>query len=95
MPRVIADGDRLVLVYAGYHGALDTRAQVGLAESRDLGLTWRCLWPSNALDPDGLPAGGFVHTLTAFRRGQGLAVLVEWFAREGTDVWLAEAGEIP
>jgi hypothetical protein len=95
MPRVVVDGDRWVLAYAGYHGALDTRAQVGLAESRDQGRTWRCLWPSNALDVAGLPAGGFVHTLAAFRRGERVALLVEWFAREGTDDWLVEAAELP
>jgi hypothetical protein len=94
-PRAIVDGDRLILAYAGYHGTRDTRAQVGLAESRDLGRTWRCLWPSNALDPDGLPAGGFVHTLTAFRRGDRPALLLEWLAGQGTDVWLAEAAEFP
>jgi hypothetical protein len=95
MPRVVVDGDRLVLVYAGYHGAIDTRAEVGLAESRDLGLTWACLWPSNALDATGLPRGGFVHTLTAFRREDGIALLVEWFTREGTDDWLVEAEALP
>jgi fermentation-respiration switch protein FrsA (DUF1100 family) len=94
-PRVVVDGDRLLMAYAGYHGAIDTRAQVGLAESRDSGLTWTCLWPSNALTATGLPPGGFVHTLTAFPRGDRVALLVEWFAGEGTDDWLVEAESIP
>lgn len=92
-PRVIDDGDRLVLAYAGYAGAQDSRATVGLAASEDGGLTWSCLG-GPALSAEGLPSG-FVHTLTAFRRDGRAALLVEWFANAGTDVWLAEAPELP
>jgi hypothetical protein len=90
-PRVIDAGDRWVMAYAGYAGPLDAKATVGLAESRDDGLTWRCLGPG--LDTAGMP-DGFVHTLTAFQRGDHLALLVEWFRDAGTDVWLVE-GDAP
>ncbi len=89
-PRVFADGDRLVMAYAGYGAALDSRANVSLAESSDGGLTWRCLWPTPALQAEGLP-DGFVHTLAAFQRADRVALLVEWFTDRGTDVYLAEA----
>ncbi len=91
-PRVVRQGDELVLAYAGYAGAPESRAGIGLARSEDAGRTWSCAWPSPALDPTGLPSGN-VHTLVAFRRGDRLAVMVEWLARGGTDVWLTEAAE--
>lgn len=46
------------------------------------------------LDTTGLPSG-FVHTLLAFPRGDRLAVMVEWMAGGGTDVWLTEAEALP
>ena len=91
-PRVVLQGDRLVLVYAGYAGALESRASIGLAGSDDAGQTWSCARPSPALDPTRLPSGS-VHTLVAFPRGDRLAVMVEWLAGDGTDVWLTEAAE--
>ena len=92
-PRALVDGDRLVMAYAGYSGPLDSRATVGLAASDDNGLTWTCLG-GPALSAANLPSG-FVHTLTAFRRGGRPALLVEWFTNNGTDVWLAEADALP
>jgi hypothetical protein len=92
-PRFVPDGDRLVMAYAGW-GNQDQRSRIGLAASDDRGVSWSCRWPGPALDTAGLPSG-FVHTLAAFRRGERLALLVEWFAREGTDVWLAEAATLP
>ncbi len=93
-PRIVAQGDRLLLAYAGYAGALESRASVGLAQSEDDGRTWSCAWPSPALDPTGFPPGS-VHTLAAFRRGDRVALMVEWLAGGGTDVWLAEAETPP
>ncbi len=92
-PRVLDLGERLVMTYAGW-GVGDTESRLGLAESTDDGLAWRCLWPSPALDPAGLP-DGFVHTQAAFVRDGRTALLVEWFADGGTDVWLAEAARLP
>jgi hypothetical protein len=92
-PRVVVLGERLVMTYAGWRPG-DTESRVGLAESTDGALTWRCLWPSSALDPAGLP-DGFVHTQAAFQRDGRMALLVEWFTDGGTDVWLAEAQPVP
>jgi hypothetical protein len=91
-PRLVPRGDRLILAYAGYAGTVASRAGIGLAVSEDAALTWSCAWPSPALDPTGLPSGN-VHTLVAFPRGDRLAVMVEWLAGGGTDVWLTEAAQ--
>jgi hypothetical protein len=88
-PRVVPSSDGLVMAYAGYTGALDSRASLGYASSGDGGHTWRCAWQGPALDTTGLP-GGFVHTITAFRHGDRIGLLVEWFTSAGTDVWLAD-----
>lgn len=93
-PRVVEQPDRLVMAYAGYAGALDSRASVGFADSIDGGQTWSCEWPSPALSTAGLPAG-FVHTLAAFQHGERVGLLVEWLADNGTDVWLADLGGAP
>ena len=93
-PRLVAEPDRLVVAYAGYAGALDTLANAGIADSGDGGLTWRCRWPSPALDLTGLPDGLGLHTLLAFQRGARLGLLFEWFQGSGTDIWLAEAPPI-
>jgi hypothetical protein len=93
-PRVVALPDRLVMAYAGYTGPLESRATVGYADSLDGGRTWTCAWPGPALDTAGLP-DGFVHTLTAFHHGERAALLVEWFANGGTDIWLADLGVSP
>ena len=92
MPRVIATADNLVMAYAGYAGAIDTHASIGYADSLDNGDTWGCEWLYPALDTTGLPAGGFVHTLAAFQRGDRVALLIEWFADGSTDDWLADLG---
>jgi hypothetical protein len=92
MPRVIATADKLVMAYAGFSGPIDAHATVGYADSLDGGDTWSCAWPYPALDTEGLPDGGFVHTLTAFRRGDRMALLIEWFADGSTDDWLADMG---
>jgi hypothetical protein len=92
-PRVVALDERLVMTYGGW-GVSDTESRVGLAESNDQGLTWRCLLPSPALDPTGFP-DGFVHTQAAFERDGRVALLVEWLTDGGTDVWLAEAQALP
>ncbi len=90
-PRLVRQADRLVVAYAGYAGALDTLANAGIADSTDDGLTWTCRWPAPALDIGGLPQGLGLHTLLAFRRGDRLALLFEWFEGNGTDIRLAEA----
>jgi hypothetical protein len=79
------------MAYAGYAGDLDARPSVGFADSLDGGLTWGCEWPVSALDTAGLPAGS-VHTVAAFQRGERVALLIEWLADNGTDVWLADLG---
>jgi hypothetical protein len=91
-PRVVALADGLMMLYAGYAGALDSRPGVGFADSRDGGATWGCEWPANALELSELPAGDGVHTINAFLRGERLSLLVEWLADDGTDVWLAHLG---
>ena len=91
-PRVVALPDGLVMVYAGYAGTLNARPGVGLADSRDGGLTWGCEWPANALDISEFRAGDGVHTINAFLRGDRLSLLVEWLMADGTDVWLAHLG---
>jgi hypothetical protein len=93
-PRVVAQPDRLVMAYAGYTGALDSRASVGYADSIDGGRTWACEWPGPALDTTALP-GGFVHTIAAFQHGERVGLLVEWLSGDGTDVWLADLGQAP
>lgn len=90
-PRVIATADNLVMAYAGYTGPIESRASVGYADSLDGGDTWGCEWEHPALGTSSLP-DGFVHTLAAFQRGDRVALLVEWFADDGTDVWLADLG---
>ena len=89
-PRLLVDGERLVAAYAGYAGALTSRPAVALAESLDEGVTWRCLSPASALDPAGLPTGPGVHAIAPFSRDGTPALLVEWLADDGSDIWLAE-----
>ena len=89
-PRLVVDSERLVLVYAGYAGALSSRPGVGLAESRDGGRTWGCLSEVSVLDPTGLPSGLGVHVVATFERQGKPALLVEWLAENGSDIWLAE-----
>ena len=91
MPRVISTADNLVMAYAGYAGSIESRASVGYADSLDDGDTWGCEWEHPALDTAGLP-DGFVHTIAAFQRGDRVALLVEWLADDGTDIWLADLG---
>jgi hypothetical protein len=90
-PRLVLLDDRLFLAYAGYAGALDSSASVGLAESTDGGATWTCAWPASAVDTSGLTPGYGIHTVAAFARGDRLALLVEWLANNVSDDWLAEA----
>ncbi len=33
-----------------------------------------------------------MHTIAAFQRGDRVALLVEWLADDGTDIWLADLG---
>ncbi|MEO5703526.1 MAG: hypothetical protein ABIZ52_05995 [Candidatus Limnocylindrales bacterium] len=91
-PRVLVQVDRLVMAYAGYAGALDSHPTVGFADSTDGGLTWSCEGTGSGLATAGLP-DGFVHTLAAFHQGDRVALLVEWFAGNGTDIWLARLGQ--
>ena len=91
-PRVVVLDDGWVMAYAGYAGSLDSRASIGFADSRDSGVTWGCEWPANALSVEELPAGDGVHTVNAFLRGDRIALLVEWLADGGSDVWLAHLG---
>ena len=91
-PRVVVGDNGLYLVYAGYAGAPDSRASVGIAASVDGGLTWACQWPANALDPSELPAGDGVHTVNAFMRGDRLTLLIEWLRNGGSEDWLAHLG---
>jgi hypothetical protein len=91
-PRVIVHPDRLVMAYAGYAGVPGSLPGVGYADSTDGGVTWACEWPFQALDTAGLPSGQ-VHTVSAFQRGERVALLVEWLTNGGTDVWLAELGQ--
>ena len=90
-PRVIATADNWVMAYAGYSGPVDSRASIGYADSLDEGATWGCEWPYPGLDTEGLPQG-FVHTFAAFQRGERVALFVEWFTNDGTDIWLADLG---
>jgi hypothetical protein len=94
-PRVVAIDGELWMTYVGYSAADSSSSAVGLVRSSDGGVTWTCEWTGSALRESGLPAGGFVHTLNMFRRGDHLALLLEWFSGRGTDVWLAEAAELP
>ena len=89
-PRVILTATRYLMAYAGYAGADTSRPQVGYADSTD-GTTWSCEWPAPALDSGGL-AGDGVHTIAMFQFGNDPALLVEWLADGGTDVYLAEFG---
>jgi len=90
-PRVLATASNYVMAYAGYSGDINTRPQIGYADSLDGGLTWACEWPDPALDTSGLTGTG-VHTIAAFQVDGNPALLVEWLADDGTDVWLAEFG---
>ena len=95
LPRLVPARGRLVLAYLGYGWPLDAQPTVLLAESPDEGRTWRCLTPNGALDPTGLPPGS-IHTMAAFDRDGTPALLVEWLAEDGSDLWLAEAqGALP
>jgi hypothetical protein len=89
-PRLIVDGERLVLAYAGYAGSLNARPSILLAESSDQGATWRCLSPASALDAAGLPSGPGIHAVATFDRDGTPGLLVEWLASNGSDIWLAE-----
>ena len=89
-PRVLQTATRYLMAYAGYSGDDTSRPQVGYADSLD-GLTWSCEWPAPALDTSTLTGEG-VHTIAAFQFGNDPALLVEWLANDGTDVYLAEFG---
>jgi hypothetical protein len=96
LPRLFPVDDRLLMAYMGYGWPLDAPPSVLLAESLDDGLTWRCLTPGGALDTTGLPSGSGIHTFAAFEREGTPALLVEWLADDGSDIWLAEAdGALP
>lgn len=89
-PRVIPGSNGFVMAYAAYAGEPEARPTVGFANSTD-GATWACAWPSPALDTSSLTGDG-VHTIAAFQLGPTYALLVEWLANDGTDVYLAELG---
>jgi hypothetical protein len=89
-PRVLPSANGWVMAYAGYAGDINSRPQVGFGDSVD-GITWACEWPSPALDTSDLTGEG-VHTINAFQHGDNPALLVEWLAGGGTDVYLAEFG---
>jgi len=89
-PRVLLTATRYLMAYAGYAGDTSSRPQVGYADSLD-GLNWSCEWPAPALDTSTLTGEG-VHTIAAFQFGNDPALLVEWLANGGTDVYLAEFG---
>jgi hypothetical protein len=90
-PRVLSTANNYVMAYAGYSGDINTRPEIGYADSLDGGLTWACEWPHPALDTSALTGTG-VHTIAAFQVDGYPALLVEWLADDGTDVWLAEFG---
>ena len=90
-PRVLSTANNYVMAYAGYAGDINARPEIGYADSLDGGLTWACEWPDPALDTSGLTGTG-VHTIAAFLLGENPALLVEWLADDGTDVYLAEFG---
>ena len=90
-PRVVSTASNYVMAYAGYAGDSNARPEIGYADSLDGGITWACEWPDPALDTSGLTGTG-VHTIAAFQLGENPALLVEWLADDGTDVWLAEFG---
>jgi hypothetical protein len=90
-PRVLSTANNYVMAYAGYTGDINARPQIGYADSLDGGLTWACEWPEPALDTSALTGTG-VHTIAAFQVDGIPALLVEWLADDGTDVWLAEFG---
>jgi hypothetical protein len=90
-PRVLSTANNYVMAYAGYSGDITARPDIGYADSLDGGLTWACEWPDPALDTSGLTGTG-VHTIAAFQLDGNPALLVEWLADDGTDVWLAEFG---
>ena len=89
-PRLIPSEIGFLMAYAGYSGEAASRPQVGFAGSAD-GTAWSCQWPAPALDTSGLTGEG-VHTIAAFQLGPSPALLVEWLADGGTDVYLAEFG---
>jgi len=89
-PRVLPSANGFVMAYAGYAEDISLPAQVGFADSFD-GSTWACEWPGPALDTSTLTGDG-IHTINAFQHGDNPALLVEWLADDGTDVWLAEFG---
>jgi hypothetical protein len=88
-PRLLRDGDRLLLGYTAFSADIEQPATIGLAESLDDGATWRCVSTQPALDPAGLPNGG-VHTFALVERDGRPAALIEWLADNGSDIWLAE-----
>ena len=88
-PRLLHDGDRLLLAYTAYARAISQNATIGLAESVDGGATWRCLSTEPALESAGFPSGG-LHTFALFERDGEPTALVEWLADNGTDIWLTE-----
>jgi hypothetical protein len=89
-PRVLLTATRYLMAYAGYAGDDTSRPQVGYADSID-GVAWSCEWPAPALDTSSLTGEG-VHTIAMFQFGNDPALLVEWLANDGTDVYLAEFG---
>ncbi len=93
-PRLLQDGDRLLLAYTAYAMVLSQDATIGLAESVDGGATWQCASPGPALDGSGFPSGG-MHTFALFERDGEPAALVEWLANDGTDIWLTELTDAP
>jgi hypothetical protein len=90
-PRVLSTANNFVMAYAGYSGDINSRPEIGYADSLDEGATWACEWPDPALDTSSLTGSG-VHTINAFLLGENPALLVEWLANDGTDVYLAELG---
>ena len=90
-PRVLQGDAGLLMAYVGYAGAAESPGTVGFADSLDGGETWACEWPGPALNTTGLPEGS-VHTIAAFDKAGRFAILVEWLANDGTDVWLTHFG---
>ena len=79
------------MAYAGYAGDAELAAPGRLRRQRRRRSTWACEWPAPALDTSSLTGDG-VHTIAAFQLGDDPALLVEWLADDGTDVYLAEFG---
>ncbi len=94
MPRLVEDGDRLLVVYGGFPLDGDTMS-VGAADSRDGGLTWTCLTPQPMLVDTELPNSTGIHSVTVAPRAETIDLLIESLEEDHSTMWVGHVEGLP